>query len=220
MWACFWCLARSPHSEHQNVPLWACSGARSPLLHLDHQNEPVWVRSGVQEPLPISTTRPSPCGFVLVLGNPSPSPTPERARVGAFWCSVSSPLPIPRLDHQNEPVWVSGVREPPLFPPHLEHQNEPMWARSGARAPTPSLSLVSNTRTSPHGLVLMFGHLPSPLPRLPSHIPHLEHQKYALLGVFLLSAMPLPLLCCSACLTPLPSSRTPQMRPDRYLFLY
>src|SRR6266508_753350 len=80
------------------------------------------------------------------------------------------------------PSWaLSGARTPLLFPPHLEHQNVPTRARSGARAPPLSLSLVSNTRTSPcvarsgahtpplflslvssirtspHGLVLMFG---------------------------------------------------------------
>src|SRR6266508_334590 len=51
-----------------------------------------------------------------------------------FWCSRTSPLPLPRLQHLPSP----SSRTPPL-----------------------SLSFISNTRTSPHGLVLMFGH-PSP----------------------------------------------------------
>src|SRR6266511_3242384 len=104
------------------------------------------------------------------------SRTPERALVGTFWCSL-----LPSL--------VSNTRKCPhvthLSPPHLEHQNVPAWARSGAHAPPLSLSLISNTRTSPcvarsgarapplflslissirtspHRLILMFGH-PSP----------------------------------------------------------
>src|SRR6266545_3722572 len=37
----------------------------------------------------------------------------------------------------------------PLPLSHFEHQKVPMWALSGAHTPPLSLSLVSNTRTSP-----------------------------------------------------------------------
>src|SRR6266540_305442 len=86
----------------------------------------------------IPNTRTCPCGHILVF-----------------------PLPLPCFEHQKVPMWaLSGARAPLLSPPHLEHQNVPAWARSGARAPPLSLSLVSNTRTSPCGLVLVLAHLP------------------------------------------------------------
>src|SRR6266511_3416807 len=102
----------------------------------------------------VSNTRKCPHGCSHTSPLPSPSRTPECARTGTFWCSHTSPLPLPRLEHQNEPVcgsfWCSHTSPLPL--PHLEHQNEPVWARSGACAPPLFLSLVSSIRTSPHGL--------------------------------------------------------------------
>src|SRR6266508_6224376 len=75
----------------------------------------------------IPNTRTCPCGHVLVF-----------------------PLPLPHFEHQKVPMWaLSGAHAPLLSPPCLEHQNVPARARSGARAPPLSLSLVSNTRTSP-----------------------------------------------------------------------
>src|SRR6266545_6019081 len=75
----------------------------------------------------IPNTRTCPCGHVLVF-----------------------PLPLPHFEHQKVPMWaLSGAHAPHLSPPRLEHQNVPAQARSGARAPHLSLSLVSNTRTSP-----------------------------------------------------------------------
>src|SRR6266542_2683528 len=67
------------------------------------------------------------------------SRTPERALVGMFWCSLF-------------PSLVSNTRKSLCV------------ARSGARTPPLSLSLISNTRTSPCGLVLVLAHLPSPSP--------------------------------------------------------
>ena len=75
-------------------------------------------------------------------------------------------VPSPRLEHQNTPTRAcSDVRACPLLsrtalslsPPVLEHQNAPLWARSAVRA---RLLTVSSSRTSPHGLVLLFGHVP------------------------------------------------------------
>src|SRR6266545_3507928 len=85
-----------------------------------------------------------------MFGHPSPSQPPERAHTGSFWCSRTSSLSLPRLEHQNEAT----------------------RARSDVWASLP----ISTTRTSPHGLVLVLMHLPSlspssrtsplPLPRL------------------------------------------------------
>src|SRR6266511_3242385 len=61
--------------------------------------------------------------------------------------------------------------------PHPEHQNVPLWARSGVPSSPPSFRTpesahmshtsplpISNTRTCPHGHVLVLMHLPSPSP--------------------------------------------------------
>src|SRR6266508_2024150 len=92
--------------------------------------------------------------FPSLVSNTSPLPslsrTPERARTGMFWCSRTSPLPLPRLEHQNEPT----------------------WACSDVQAPLP----ISTTRTSPHGLILVLAHLPSLSPSSqtsPLPLPHL-----------------------------------------------
>ena len=139
---------------------------------------------------PISNTRTHPQGCVLVFGHvPSPSRTAEQAPVGSFWCSGTFPLPSP----------VQACFLP-----------------------------ILSSRMSPCGLVLLFGHVPSPFPCLKhqntplwarpcvqSCPPHLQQQKHALSGMFLLSdththppvlfGMPLPF----------PSSRKPQICPDR-----
>src|SRR6266508_4362117 len=93
-----------PHFEHQKVPMWALSGACAPLLSppcLEHQNMPAQARSGARAPplslSLVSSTRTSPHGLVLMFGHPSPSRPPERAHTGSFWCSGTSPLPLPRL---------------------------------------------------------------------------------------------------------------------------
>src|SRR6266545_4610699 len=88
-----------------------------------------------------------------------PLETPECARTGTFWCSRTSPLPLLRLEHQNEPVCGSFWCSRTSFS-RLEHQNEPTWAHSDVRAPLP----ISTTRTCPHGLVLVLAHLSSPSP--------------------------------------------------------
>src|SRR6266704_3270369 len=96
-----------PQFKHQKVPMWALSGAHAPLLsppHLEHQNVPARACSGAcAPPLSLSlvlSTRTSPHRLVLVLAHlssPSPSSrTPERAHMGLFWCSCTSPLPLPR----------------------------------------------------------------------------------------------------------------------------
>ena len=132
----FWCSRTSPlplpHLEHQNEPVcgsfWCSHTSALPFSRLEHQNEPTRARSDVQAPFPISTTRTCPHELVLVLAHlssPSPSSrTPERAHMGSFWCSRTSPLPLLCLEHQNEPT----------------------RARSDVRAPLP----VSTTRTCPH----------------------------------------------------------------------
>ena len=147
-------LLSPPHLEHQNVPARACSGACTPPLSLslvlNTRTSPCVACSGACAPLLflslVSSIRTSPHRLVLVLAHlssPSPSSrTPERAHMGLFWCSCTSPLPLPRLEHQNKPT----------------------RARSGACAPPLSLSLISNTRTSPCGLILVLAHLPSPSP--------------------------------------------------------
>src|SRR6266545_1110183 len=108
------------------------------------------------------TQKTCPWGHVFHVRHVPLSRTPECARTGTFWCSRTSPLPLPCLEHQNEPVcgsfWCSRTSALPFS--RLEHQNEPMWARSDVRAPLP----VSTTRTCPHGLVLVLTHLPSPSP--------------------------------------------------------
>src|SRR6266542_4332044 len=74
------------------------------------------------------------------------SQTPERALVGTFWCSLF-------------PSLISNTRKCPcghfLVLAHLPSPSP------SSRPPPLSLSFVSNTRTSPHRLILMFGH-PSP----------------------------------------------------------
>src|SRR6266545_522614 len=123
----FWCSRTSPlpllRLEHQNEPVcgsfWCSRTSTLPFSRLEHQNEPTWAHSDVRAPLPISTTRTCPHGLVLVLvhlSSPSPSSgTPERAHTGSFWCSRTSPLPLLRLEHQNEPTRArSGARAPPL----------------------------------------------------------------------------------------------------------
>src|SRR6266540_3462576 len=73
------------------------------------------------------------------------------------------PLPLPRFEHQKVPLWaLSGARAPPLSLSLISNtRTSPCVARSDARAPPLFLSLILSIRTSPHGLVLMFGH-PSP----------------------------------------------------------
>ncbi len=142
----------SPHPEHQNVPLWACSGVPSspPSFRTPESAHVGTFWCSCASPL-VLNIRTSPHGLILMFGHPSPSLTPERTHMGLFWCLHPSPLPLP----------------------HLEHQNEPTQARSGARAPPLSLSLILNTRTSLCGHVLVLAYLPSPSPssQTPEHVP-------------------------------------------------
>src|SRR6266542_3387209 len=82
------------------------------------------------------------------------------------------PLPLPRFEHQKVPMWArSGARAPPLSLSLVSNTRTSLCvARSGARTPPLSLSLISNTRTSPCGLVLMFAH---PFPSRPPEQAHM-----------------------------------------------
>src|SRR6266508_4362116 len=110
--------------------------------HPKHQNMPLWARSGVpSSPPSFRTPESAHVGTFWCLRTsplPSLSRTPEHARTGTFWCSRTSALPLPCLEHQNKPT----------------------RACSDVRAPLP----VSTTRTCPHGLILVLGHLSSPSP--------------------------------------------------------
>src|SRR6266511_3242386 len=174
------------HGKHADVPLLPpTTNPRCPPPAEHEKHAPKSARPH------IPNTRTCPCGHVLVFPPPlprfehqkvptchtplpSPSRTPERARMGTFWCSCTSPLPLPHLKHQNEPMcgsfWCSRTSALPFS--HLEHQNEPTQAHSDVRAPLP----ISTTRTCPHGLVLVLAHLPplSPSSRTsPLPLPHL-----------------------------------------------
>src|SRR6266540_2016241 len=144
-----WALsgARAPHLsplclEHQNVPARAHSGARAPPLSLslvsNTRTSLCVARSGAHTPplflSLVSSIRTSPHGLILMFRHPSPSRPPERAHMGSFWCSRTSPLPLPRLEHQNEPT----------------------WARSGAHAPPLSLSFISNLPSSSPSSIYLF----------------------------------------------------------------
>src|SRR6266545_6647 len=126
----FWCslfpslvsnTRKCPHGCSRTSPL--PSPSRTPPLSLslvsNTRTSQCVARSGARTPplflSLVSSIRMSPHGLVLMFGHPSPSRPPERAHTGSFWCSGTSPLPLPRLEHQNEPTRArSGVRAPPL----------------------------------------------------------------------------------------------------------
>src|SRR6266540_3701455 len=67
-----------------------------------------------------------------------------------FDSTPSSPNMFPSTEnaltcHSCRPQLTRDVPHPPNMSPHPEHQNMPARARSGARAPPLSLSLISNT---------------------------------------------------------------------------
>src|SRR5205807_2298511 len=91
-------------------------------------------------PFPSYQCRPSPTKHIPHISNTRTCP---QGHILVF------PLPLPRLEHQNVPVWArSGVRARPLLYP-------------------------SNTRMCPHRHVLVLGRLSSPFP--PSQTPESAH---------------------------------------------
>ena len=114
-------------------------------------------------PLLISNSRTSPHGLILVFGHlPSPLPyfqTPERALVGAFWCSgTSSPHLEPCLSLQTTERTLVGVFCCSGIP-CLEQQKHVLcgvFLMSGTHTPLPvlfgmppTLPLISNTSDLP-----------------------------------------------------------------------
>jgi len=176
------------------------SALPSTFYHPDTKNATLWSHSSClgcpsafPPPFTTQTQRMRPQGRVLrVWMVPLPFSSPPTT------IPSTSSLPLVSNTRTSPHRLILVFGHVPSSLPCLEHHNMPMWACSGAWAPLLSLSslplsfLILNIRMSPQGLVLMFGHLTSPLPisntrtsphRL-IHIPHLEQHA------------PLLILCC------------------------